>query len=133
MSKTYGTTYNFLGTEFTDTGLLNGDTVTGVNLASAGAVAATVPVGPYAITATGATGTGLSNYTISYVDGFLIVVPFSLPNTVAWTLPNASGAACNSLFDSCMMPEGAQDAFADGSNDNLDIRISPELAAMLSY
>jgi hypothetical protein len=31
------------------------------------------------------------------------------------------------------MPEGAQGAFADGSNDNLDIRISPELAAMLSY
>jgi hypothetical protein len=132
VSKTYGNTYSFLGTEFTDTGLLNGDTVTGVNLASAGAVLATAPVGPYAITASNAAGTGLSNYTINYVDGFLIVVPLSLPNTVAWTLPNASGAACNSLFGSCV-PEGAQDAFANEPNDNLDIRISPELAAMLSY
>jgi hypothetical protein len=31
------------------------------------------------------------------------------------------------------MTDGAQDAFAEGQNDNLDIRISPELAAILSY
>jgi len=132
VSKTYGNTYSFLGSEFTDTGLLNGDTVTGVNLASAGAVVATAPVGPYAITASGATGTGLSNYTISYVDGFLIVVPLSLPNTVVMTTQNPLTPVCNSPFDSCMT-DGAQDAFANGPNDNLDIRISPELAAMLSY
>ena len=33
-------------------------------------------------------GTGLSNYTINYVDGFLIVVPLSLPNTVVMTTQN---------------------------------------------
>ena len=133
LSKTYGTTYNFLGSEFTAAGLVNGDTVSNVTLSSPGAAAAAVAGSPYAITASNAAGTGLSNYTVSYVDGFLIVVPvsvapvvpFSLPNTVAWTLPNAPAAACNSLFGSCMMPEGAQDAFANGSNDNLDIRISP--------
>jgi hypothetical protein len=103
-----------------------------VNLASAGAVVATAPVGPYAITASGATGTGLSNYTISYVDGFLIVVPLSLPNTVVMTTQNPLTPVCKSPFDSCMT-DGAQDAFAEGQNDNLDIRISPELAAMLSY
>jgi hypothetical protein len=130
--KTYGTTYSFLGSEFTDTGLVNGDTVSSVNLASAGAVVATAPVGPYAITASNAAGTGLSNYTINYVDGFLIVVPLYLPNTVVMTTQNPLTPVCKSPFDSCMT-DGAQDAFADGSNDNLDIRISPELAAMLSY
>ena len=130
--KTYGTTYSFLGSEFTDTGLVNGDTVTGVNLASAGAVVATAPVGPYAITASNAAGTGLSNYTINYVDGFLIVVPLSLPNTVVMTTQTPWTPVCKSPFDSCMT-DGAQDAFANGSKDTLDIRISPELAAMLSY
>src|SRR5205085_4843028 len=41
-------------------------------LASAGA-AATATVGPYAITPSAAVGTGLSNYTISYVNGTLTV------------------------------------------------------------
>jgi len=139
--KAYGTTYSFLGNEFTDTGLVNGDTVTGLSLASAGAAAtATVAGGPYAITGSAATGTGLSNYTVSYVDGVLIVVPvsvvnvvpFSLPNTVAMTTQNPFTPVCKSPFDSCMT-DGAQDAFAEGQNDNLDIRISPELAAILSY
>ena len=57
--KTYGTSYAFAGNEFTDTGLVNGDTVSNVNLTSPGAAAsATVAGGPYAITASGATGTG---------------------------------------------------------------------------
>src|ERR1019366_9439792 len=132
LSKTYGNTYSFLGSEFTDTGLLNGDTVTGVNLASAGAVVATAPVGPYAITASNAAGTGLSNYTINYVDGFLIVVPLSLPNTVVMTTQNPLTPVCMSPLDLCL-PAGVQDAFANEPKDILDIRISPELAATLSY
>ena len=56
-------------TEFTAAGLVNGDTVTSVTLTSAGAAAtATVAGSPYAIIARPAVGTGLGNYTISYVD-----------------------------------------------------------------
>ena len=38
-SKTYGQTVTFAGSEFTESGLVNGDTVTGVTLSSAGAAA----------------------------------------------------------------------------------------------
>ncbi len=65
-SKTYGQTVTFAGTEFTTTGLVNGDTVNSVTLTSAGAdPTATVAGSPYAITASAAVGTGLGNYTIS--------------------------------------------------------------------
>src|SRR5262249_5382349 len=57
---------------FTQTGLLNGDTITGVTLTSAGA-AASAAVGSYDIVASAATGTGLSNYAITYVNGTLLV------------------------------------------------------------
>src|ERR1019366_3649324 len=80
--KTYGNTYSFLDNEFTDTGLVNGDTVTGLTLSSPGAAgAATVAGGPYAITGSAATGTGLGNYTISYVNGALTVNPAALTIT----------------------------------------------------
>jgi hypothetical protein len=82
-SKTYGTTLNFAGTEFTTAGsLFNGDSVTGVTLASAGAPgAAGVAGSPYAITASAATGTGVANYTITYVNGALTVTPAALTIT----------------------------------------------------
>ena len=90
--------------------------------------------GLYAITPASAAGTGLSNYTISYVDGLLIVVPVSLPNTVAGALPNGSDSGyCSSLLHSCLMQKGTQDALMKRESDYLDIRISPELAAMLGY
>jgi hypothetical protein len=64
----------FAGTEFTTVGLVNGNTVTSVTLTSSGAVATAVVSGsPYAITPSAAVGTGLSNYTISYVNGTLTV------------------------------------------------------------
>jgi len=73
-SKTYGATVTFAGTEFTTVGLVNGNTVTSVTLTSSGAVATAVVSGsPYAITPSAAVGTGLSNYTISYVNGTLTV------------------------------------------------------------
>ena len=54
--------------------LANGDSVDSVSLASDGAAAtASVAGGPYAITASAATGTGLANYDITYVDGSLTV------------------------------------------------------------
>ena len=71
----------FAGTEFTTSGLVNGDTVTSVTLTSTGAAAtATVAGSPYAIVPSAAVGTGLGNYTISYVNGSLTV------NTAALTI-----------------------------------------------
>ena len=61
-SKTYGTLKTFSSTAFTETGWLNGDTITGVTETSTGA-AASATVGTYTIVPSAATGTGLSNYT----------------------------------------------------------------------
>ena len=78
-SKTYGQTPAFQGTEFTTSTLVNGDMVTGVTLTSTGAAATATVVGsPYAITPSAAVGTGLGNYTISYVNGMLTVTPAML-------------------------------------------------------
>ncbi len=81
-TKTYGQTVVFAGSEFSTTGLLNADSVTSVTLASPGAApTATVGGSPYAITPSNATGTGVSNYTIAYVDGELTVDPAPLAIT----------------------------------------------------
>jgi len=83
-SKTYGTTLGLGTTAFTDTGLVNSDTLTGVTLTSPGTIAtATVAGGPYTITPTNATGTGLSNYTLSFVNGALTVNPTTLTVTAS--------------------------------------------------
>jgi filamentous hemagglutinin family protein len=77
-TKVYGDTLVFAGTEFAATGLANGEFIGSVTLASAGAAAiATVVGGPYAITASGATGGTFdpANYTIAYVDGVLTLTP----------------------------------------------------------
>ncbi len=96
-SKTYGQTLSFAGTEFTTSGLLNGDSVASVSLNSSGsAPTATVASSPYPIVPASAVGTGLTNYTINYVDGDLIVTPAPLACTPA----NASRAygAANPAF-----------------------------------
>ena len=85
-SKTYGQAVTLTGTEFTETGLVNGDTITSVTLTSAGAAATAVVAGsPYAIVASGAVGTGLGNYTISYVNGGLTVEAAALTITAEST------------------------------------------------
>ncbi|WP_264651191.1 MBG domain-containing protein [Candidatus Symbiopectobacterium sp. NZEC151] len=73
-SKIYGNSAN-LG--YTTAGLVNGDTVDGLMLTSAGN-ATSANVGSYGIAASNATGTGLGNYTISYNDGTLTVTPAAL-------------------------------------------------------
>ena len=73
-SKTYGTLKTFSSTTFTETGLVNGDTITGVTETSTGAPASE-PVGTYPIILSAATDTGLSNYTITYLNGTLTVNP----------------------------------------------------------
>ena len=81
-TKTYGEAFTFGGSDFTISGLVNGDTVTGVTLTSVGAQATAVASGsPYAITASGATGSGLSNYNITYASGTLTVEPAPLTIT----------------------------------------------------
>jgi len=69
-NKVYGATLN--PTAFGVTGLLNGDSVTNVTLASAGSVS-NAPAGSYPINASAALGLGLTNYTIGYNSGTLTV------------------------------------------------------------
>ncbi len=74
--KTYGDVVAFKGTEFSITSgtLATGDSVGAVTLASDGAAANAAYVADgYPITAANAQGTGLDNYTISYVAGKLVV------------------------------------------------------------
>ena len=87
-SKTYGATYTpnttYPSTDFSVSGLLNSDTVATISLNSAGyVITATVAGSPYTITPSAATGTGLTNYTIGYVDGSFTVDPAPLTITAA--------------------------------------------------
>ena len=83
-TKTYGATFAFAGTEFTSTGLQNGETIGSVTLTSAGsAPAASVAGSPYAIVASAAAGGTFtaSNYAIGYVNGAMTVTPAGLTVT----------------------------------------------------
>jgi hypothetical protein len=71
--KPHGDVVTFAGTEFTHTPLLGTDDVTGVTLTSAGSGAGAA-IGLYDIVPSDATGTGLSNYAITYDAGTLEVV-----------------------------------------------------------
>jgi hypothetical protein len=80
-TKPYGQTLTLAGTEFTTSGLLNGDTVNQLVLTSAGAAAtATVAGSTYSIVPSSAQGNGLGNYTITYANGSLAVT--SAPLTI---------------------------------------------------
>jgi hypothetical protein len=80
-TKSYGQVVNFNGSEFSASGLRNGNTIGSVTLASAGvAPTASVNGGPYAITPSNAAGGSFdaANYTITYVNGQLSVLPATL-------------------------------------------------------
>ncbi len=82
ITKVYGQTVTFTGTEFTTQGLIGEDTVDSVTLVSAGVAAtATVALSPYAIVASNAQGSGLDDYSIVYADGSLTVTPRPLTVT----------------------------------------------------
>ncbi|RNI36963.1 hypothetical protein EFY79_09410, partial [Hanamia caeni] len=75
-TKIYGDVVTFAGSEFTATGLVNGDAINSVTLASTGAAATatvTTPGPTYPIVASAAVGTGLGNYNIAYANGTLTV------------------------------------------------------------
>jgi hypothetical protein len=88
-TKYFGHTLTFAGSEFTSSGLLDGDTVTSVVLTSLGSPAA-APVGAYEIEASAALGTGLSNYAITYHKGTLTVI--LSPSGIVVLDPTVSGA-----------------------------------------
>jgi hypothetical protein len=92
-NKVFGQALTFAGTEFTTSGLINGDTVNSVTLASAGAAAAAL-VGSYSITASSATGSGLGNYNIGYVPGTLTVT-LSPTGASIYVLDATAGGALN--------------------------------------
>ena len=82
--KIYGTVATFSGTDFTESGLATGagDSITGVTETSDGAPASAV-VGSYDIVPSAATGSGLGNYTIVYVNGTLTVTTAGTVTTVS--------------------------------------------------
>jgi autotransporter-associated beta strand protein len=88
-NKVYGQTVTFAGTEFTSSGLTNGDSVTRVTLTSGG-VTNTAAAGSYPITPSAAAGGGLGNYNISYVNGTLTVIQAS-PSVGVTSSENPSG------------------------------------------
>ncbi len=87
--KPFGAVVTFAGTEFSSLGLVNSETVGSVTLTSAGAPAP-APVGTYAIVASNAIGGTFapSNYTITYVDGSMTVVPVTSPPVIIPPLIN---------------------------------------------
>lgn len=104
-SKTYGAVFN--GTAFTTSGLVNGDTVTGVTLSSPGAAAtAAVAASPYAIVPSAAAGTGLANYAIAYSNGSLTVNPAPLTITATSASKTYGGSFSGTAFTSSTLFNG---------------------------
>jgi hypothetical protein len=118
-SKTYGTTFDLGTTAFTETGLVNSDTLTAVALVSPGTVAtAAVAGGPYAITPSNATGSGLANYTLSYASGALMVNPATLIGVVT---------AANKVYDgtttATLTSESLSGAIYNADASNLKLNV----------
>ena len=101
-TKTYGAVANLSG--YSVSGLFNDDEVTSVSLSSVGADAS-ANVGSYSIAASSASGTGLSNYTITYNAGTLSVDPATLIITASdatktyGAVANLSGYSVSGLFN----------------------------------
>jgi len=96
--KIFGNTHTFAGTEFTPVGLVGGDTISGVTLNSAGAVAS-ANVGTYAIIPSNAVFSvgSASNYDITYVNGVLTVTPRAI-SISASAASKVYGSADPNLF-----------------------------------
>ena len=111
-SKTYGQTktYGSGQTAFT-TGageLVASDAVSSVSLTCPDGAPATAAVGSYALIPTGAVGTGLANYNITYHNGTLTVTPASTANAVVSSLnPARPGAEVTFTATLSSVPPGA--------------------------
>ncbi|MEQ1731554.1 MAG: MBG domain-containing protein, partial [Vicinamibacterales bacterium] len=98
-NKTYGSAHAFAGTEFASSGMLNGDTIGQVSIASSGS-AATANGGVHGIVASNAQGVGIGNYAISYLPGILTVTPKTITATAgggAFVYGNAVTPAASML------------------------------------
>jgi len=97
-AKTYGAAVALGTTAFGETGLVtaNGDSIAGVTLTSTGTASDRDRRGrPYAITASNAQGTGLSNYTIGYAAGGQLTVNPAALTITATNQSKTYGAAAN--------------------------------------
>jgi gliding motility-associated-like protein len=100
--KCQGVAFTFANTQFTSTGLVNGDVVNGVSLSSAGSPAAALANGsPYAIVPSAAVGNGLSNYNIVYVNGSFTVNPLPV-----FTVTSPSNFICGATANLTLTATG---------------------------
>src|SRR5439155_19206810 len=89
--KTYGETLSLGTTAFSAGPLFGSDSVTGVTLSSGG-VADSAAAGGYAIAPSAPIGNGLSNYSISFINGTLTVNPATLTLTPSGLVENSCAA-----------------------------------------
>jgi|GEM_PF-5944637 len=87
--KCAGAPFTFTGTEFTSSGLVNGDVISGVTLTSGGSPAG-ASAGTYNIVPSAATGTHIGNYTITYTNG-----TFTVNARPTATITSINTAICN--------------------------------------
>jgi hypothetical protein len=135
--KTYGQTITFAGTEFTTSGLVNGDTVTSVTLTSAGAApTAAVSGSPYPIIPSNAAGTGLGNYTISYASGNLTINKAGTTTAVVSSVnPSVNGqpvtftASLGVLAPGAGTPSGTVQFLVDGADSGTPVPLSGGIAS----
>ncbi|MGE0076239.1 MAG: PKD domain-containing protein [Bacteroidales bacterium] len=85
ITKTKGQAYTFTGAEFSTSAMFGSDAVNSVTLTSDGALSSAAE-GEYPIVASNASGLGLGNYSITYVDGKLTVTAKQLP-VITWSTP----------------------------------------------
>lgn len=107
VSKTFGQTVTFTGTEFTASGLVNngnGDAVSSVTLASGGS-ASLAAVGAYSIAPTSPSGSGLGNYAITLVQGALTVGPATTNSVVV--SPQSTKNSATFTFIATVAPQFA--------------------------
>jgi len=101
-SKTALDAFSFTDTEFTASGLQDGQTLVSANLASSGATR-DAAAGDYAIQISGAVGSSsfhLSNYNVSYVNGILTVNPAPAAEVV----PAITTQVSNSTTQAAALP-----------------------------
>ena len=77
LSKPFRTTYVFSGSEFSTTGLVTGDVISGITINSSGA-SSSADAGDYIISISGGVN---SNYTFSYVNGTMTVIKSTITAT----------------------------------------------------
>jgi filamentous hemagglutinin family protein len=129
-SKTARNVFAFTGQEFTSAGLLNGDTVSSVTLASSAAVS-TAPAGNYPITASGATGGNVSNYTITYVNGQLTVTPGPVTATIIPpTVQIASQGIVSVIPEVYNTSYAAPPSVSDDSGGNNGLTATPSISTL---